>query len=334
MRSFFEANAATTAIVHGIYVRSVSHQTCERKIFTGVSSGTGPDSAAMVANEHARDYALPYLITGNRAYAGQLGVITGRFGAQGQLNALLDPADAYPRQSGADNYHDGFKASPDDEARIRAYIDARAQRERAGRGQWGHNRDRVDDFVESLDKGDLLRANADAFGSRGAELSLIDQVGLALDALEQDLCWSVGIATSGFDTHDDNDRQAGLQDDLFNGLGLLADQLRSRGLFDDTVVAVFSEMSRTTQRNADDGKDHHDVTSALVFGGGVAGGVAYGANDDDIQGEKVDFATGEVDRQNGQHIDAANFVAGVVCLAGADPAAYLPNSEPFTAFIG
>ncbi|MEM6997068.1 MAG: DUF1501 domain-containing protein, partial [Myxococcota bacterium] len=101
-------------------------------------------------------------------------------------------------------------------------------------------------------------------------------------------------------------------------------------LLDETVVVVFSEMSRTPLLNGTGGKDHHPVTSALVFGGGVAGGRAYGGTDDNVRSQLVDFETGEVDDDGGT-LTTASLLAGVVELAGADASEYVTNASPFSA---
>ncbi len=330
---FFEAFAPVSAVVHGINVRSISHKVCERKMFTGTAGGGTPDAGAIVANEHARDYPMPYMVVGATAYTGPLSVISGRVGPQAQINALLEPADLFPRFEQSPYYHEGFEASGAEEAAIRAFLDARTQRERALRGQWGSNKARIDDFVEAMDKGALLRDNAQYFGQTGTQLDLSDQVELALTALERDLAWSVGItANLGFDTHVGNASQGPLQDALFGGLRGLAEALIDRDMLDDTVVAVFSEMSRTPALNGEDGKDHHPVSSALVFGGGVAGGEVYGGNGDRVEALPVDFETGSTTAGDLRSLDTASWVAGVAGLAGAETTEHL-GADPFTAFI-
>jgi uncharacterized protein (DUF1501 family) len=62
--------------------------------------------------------------------------------------------------------------------------------------------------------------------------------------------------------------------------GLLAD-LRARGLLDDTLVLWAGEFGRTPTAEGGDGRDHnpHGFTIWMA-GGGVRGGVSYGATDD------------------------------------------------------
>lgn len=67
---------------------------------------------------------------------------------------------------------------------------------------------------------------------------------------------------------------------LDQGLSTLLDDLDSRGLLDSTLVMVSSEFGRTPKINADAGRDHWPkVFSVMLAGGGIKGGMIYGASD-------------------------------------------------------
>jgi hypothetical protein len=60
----------------------------------------------------------------------------------------------------------------------------------------------------------------------------------------------------------------------------LLDDLSQRGLLDETLVVCLAEFGRTPKFNARAGRDHWGhVFSIAMAGGGVQGGVAYGASD-------------------------------------------------------
>lgn len=62
--------------------------------------------------------------------------------------------------------------------------------------------------------------------------------------------------------------------------GLLRD-LKSRGLLDDTLVLWAGEFGRTPHSAGRDGRDHHpEGFTVWMAGGGVKGGVVYGATDE------------------------------------------------------
>jgi uncharacterized protein (DUF1501 family) len=151
-------------------------------------------------------------------------------------------------------------------------------------------------------------------------------------------------AAFGWDTHGDNFRQGDMHDQLFAGLAALAGDLAARPgraagstMLDDTVVAVFSELSRTPHYlgetdPAHAGKGHWPVTSALVFGGGVRGGRVFGATDELSGSVPVSLATGAADPAGIQPL-YSHFVAGLLALCGADPGLHLdvPVFDAFAA---
>jgi len=62
--------------------------------------------------------------------------------------------------------------------------------------------------------------------------------------------------------------------------GLIAD-LKQRGLFDDTLVAICTEFGRTPTTFNGKGREHYiDAFSSLLCGGGVRPGIAYGETDE------------------------------------------------------
>jgi hypothetical protein len=85
--------------------------------------------------------------------------------------------------------------------------------------------------------------------------------------------------------------------------------------------------------NADGGKDHWPVASAMLFGGGVRGNRVYGGSDDQLAARSLDLETGDVD-DAGVQLQTGNLVAGVLEAVGVDPAPYLPGVEPFRACFG
>lgn len=63
-------------------------------------------------------------------------------------------------------------------------------------------------------------------------------------------------------------------------LSTLLDDLQGRGLLDETLIVLMSEMGRTPRINANGGRDHWtNCYSVVFFGGGITGGTIYGASD-------------------------------------------------------
>lgn len=333
--AFFDAYADRTAVIQGIAMRSISHITCGQRIYTGNSSTGGADAAAIVGHELGRELPLPYLVLGSVAFSGTLGVSTARVGAINQINSLLQPNGLFPELAQYD--YDRFEATDADEALIRDFLERRAERQQATRGALGYNRARIEDFRESLQRSDAVRAKADAFGEFAFSFAIEDQVDLAIRALAEDLSWTVGIDSRlDWDTHAFNEAQGFLHETLFAGLRYLAEQLEAtpgssgKTLLDETLVVVMSEMSRTPLLNAAGGKDHWPTTSMMMFGGPVGGGRSLGGSNEVVEPELIDLATGELDT-SGQLLEPRNIIAGLIEVAGTDPTPYLADAEPFHA---
>ena len=90
-----------------------------------------------------------------------------------------------------------------------------------------------------------------------------------------------------WDSHDDIRIQGGLAKQADAPIAALVEDLKSRGLLDETLVIVGSEFGRapmvqnTGVTVAGAGRDHdHLGFTTLLAGGGVKGGIAYGATDE------------------------------------------------------
>jgi uncharacterized protein (DUF1501 family) len=75
-------------------------------------------------------------------------------------------------------------------------------------------------------------------------------------------------------------------------LAALIQDLKRRGLFDETLVVWATEFGRTPAREGKNGRGHHgDGFSVWLAGAGIKGGIVHGATDDigrSIARDKVD----------------------------------------------
>jgi uncharacterized protein (DUF1501 family) len=89
-----------------------------------------------------------------------------------------------------------------------------------------------------------------------------------------------------WDTHSDhNSRHVKLCADGDRATAALIADLKQRGMLDDTLVVVSGEFGRTpyaeNRDKAKAGRDHHHTAfSTLLAGGGVRGGMTFGASDE------------------------------------------------------
>jgi uncharacterized protein (DUF1501 family) len=85
-----------------------------------------------------------------------------------------------------------------------------------------------------------------------------------------------------WDTHSANSEslKTTLMPPMDQAYSALLEDLSSRGLLDETLVAWMGEFGRTPRINANAGRDHWGtVFSVALSGGGVRGGVVHGASD-------------------------------------------------------
>ena len=88
----------------------------------------------------------------------------------------------------------------------------------------------------------------------------------------------VEVTLGGWDTHDDNfTHVANLCRTLDPAWSTLLDDLRSRGLLEDTLVICMGEFGRTPGINPRQGRDHYpNAWSVVLSGGGIRGGSVVG----------------------------------------------------------
>jgi hypothetical protein len=81
-----------------------------------------------------------------------------------------------------------------------------------------------------------------------------------------------------WDTHNDNfNTVQQLSTELDRGWASLMEDLRDRGLLESTTILWMGEFGRTPQINSAAGRDHYpNAWSAVLAGGGIRGGQAYG----------------------------------------------------------
>jgi uncharacterized protein (DUF1501 family) len=98
----------------------------------------------------------------------------------------------------------------------------------------------------------------------------------------------VEVTLDGWDTHVNNfDAVKNLCGTLDPAWSALMEDLKERGLLDTTLIVWMGEFGRTPKINPQKGRDHFpDAWSAVLAGGGIKGGQAYGQTTKD--GMKVE----------------------------------------------
>jgi|GEM_PF-229136 len=332
VRAFFEAHAARTAIVHGVAVRSVAHDVCQVTMMTGSATGGGADFATRLSEVGAAD-PLPHLVLAGPVYPGALAPLVARAGATGQLQGLVDASILGASDIGLTPLKNPTRDKVDDfvRRRTRAWADAVGEA-RA-------------DLPSALGRASQLEALRGDL-SFAADGSFESQIELAVQALGRGVAQCVTISPPvSWDTHTDSDnQQSQLWEAFFAGMNRLASRLATTPapilagqsnvgmLASETVVVVLSEMARTPQLNADNGRDHWPWTSVVLFGDGITGGRAIGGYDAGYRGLGVDPATGETDAARAAPTPT-QLGATLMALADLDPSVLGPTVEPLVGIL-
>jgi len=326
VHNFFQEHASETIVVNGISVGSIVHGECRRRIATGSRLDSAADMACLAAVSHGSSETLPYLDLTGGGRVGPHAAMAGSLGRNNQILALLDrtlevPAPdgtLFPRYTPSTSQRDALEAYLDQ--RRSQYTDrlgARASSSRVATLEAAIERQRA--LMEST----VLQDNL-SFGQAG---TLVEQCELAASLMASGFCHSASVNSgANWDTHTDLDQQHLLYEDLFDGLGVLVDTLKGEQIWDETIVVVISEMTRTPLINSDGGKDHWPNTSALLMGGGLDGGrVLGGSSQDTLDALPVNLESGLLDPSSDQLITYGSFAAGVLHAAGIDASEYLPG---------
>ncbi len=85
---FFEAYGSETCIINGIEVESLTHEACQRIIFTGQPSAGRDDWPALIGSQSPQP--LPVMIVSGPSYTVEHAQYVLRTGEDGQLSKLLD----------------------------------------------------------------------------------------------------------------------------------------------------------------------------------------------------------------------------------------------------
>lgn len=92
----------------------------------------------------------------------------------------------------------------------------------------------------------------------------------------------LSIGNPCWDTHSDHERRLKehLMPPMDQGCAALLEDLRERGLLEETLVVWMGEFGRSPRFNPQGGRDHWgSVFSMMLAGGGIRGGTVYGESD-------------------------------------------------------
>jgi uncharacterized protein (DUF1501 family) len=330
--TFFERYAHQSLILKGVQVPSVAHENCLRLMMTGSTSSERADWPAIVGHTRADDFALPHIVIQGPAFPGPAGSAVTRTGSSGQLEGML--SGNIIGWSDTQTSKPGSQA----EARMDDYLSRRLAAVAETHGS-AAMRERAAYYLTAQERSRDLKDLASVLDWSGGT-ALGSQVDLAVDALSMGISRCAMLSSNyGWDTHTNNDEtQSSNFESLFDALVELMEKMSatpgesSDFLIDETVLVVLSEMGRTPQLNADEGKDHWPYTSVLISGPRFTGGRVVGGYDNYYYGKTVDRATGELS-DKGHDLNVEELGATLLLAAGIDPNDHLTGVQGISGVI-
>lgn len=171
-----------------------------------------------------------------------------------------------------------------------------------------------------------------------------DGLHLAIHALKTNQARFIYVSANiqTFDTHTDHFRQQTIQlKRAFEELATFIDALkRERNAFgplwEQTTVAIGSELGRFPRLNTARGKDHWPENSWILLGRGIRkedGGVTLGETDVTFRGVEVDPRTGSAQSGNRRPIFLDAIFATLVKIAGGDPSRFGYSSDAVLEYV-
>ena len=157
------------------------------------------------------------------------------------------------------------------------------------------------------------------FGNSALIARKLVEEGVRFINVTWDIFWTrpAQLDGAGWDTHQRNFsilRETLLPnyDHTFSGL---MEDLAARGLLEDTLVVVMSDMGRTPKINKHAGRDHWTFCYSVLFAGaGIRGGTIFGRSDEQAAYVKDD------------PVSPADICATIYACLGIDPEMQIPDS--------
>lgn len=276
---FFQKWGSRLLVLNGVDTTTGNHDTGTRVMWSGQVAEGYPSLGALIAASKSPGNSLAFLSGGGYETTGGLVPLT-RINNVGAFSRLAYPELLNPGRP--ETFH--TKATEDRIARMQ--------------------RERLDDLINAQGLPAYKRTMGALYTSRGGDNELailakslpsndklnaarigVHRAGLlALSGFKSGLVISATVSAGGFDTHGnhDGDHPRRLAE-LLQGLDLIFEDARSpefNSILDKLVVIVGSDFGRTPSYNAQNGKDHWNITSMMMMGPGIRGGRTIGSTDD------------------------------------------------------
>src|SRR5262245_12037121 len=259
--------------INGLDYSVNNHSPGARYMATGkLDSLAYPTFAALVAACRGSSCPLAFLTFGNYSATGNL-VAMSRVPYLPSLQKIAN-ADAVEGNARAP-YHDRFALDRIEQTLAKEHA-ATGSQPRLPRAERGENM-----LYAAQVNSKALQRVTQYIPKTSPKERLSQQAEIALASFKAGVCVSANLDIGQFDSHANNDRdQMKLIPEFLAGIAYLVRRAGELKIRDQLVVVVQSEMGRTPNYNAGNGKDHWSIGSALFLGRGIKGNRVIGATDE------------------------------------------------------
>lgn len=269
-----------------------NHSPGARYMATGkLDSLAYPTFAALVAACRGPECPLAFLTFGNYSATGNL-VAMSRVPYLPSLQRIAN-ADAIEGNERSP-YHDKFALDRIEEA-LREGNVANANQPRLPRAERGENM-----LYAAQINSKALQRVAQYIPKTSPKERMSQQAEIALASFKAGVCVSANLTISQFDSHANNDPdQMKLIPEFLAGIAYTIRRAGELKIRDQLVVVIQSEMGRTPNYNAGNGKDHWSIGSVMFLGRGIKGNRVIGATDEKQFAISLDPTALKLDKEKG-----------------------------------
>jgi uncharacterized protein (DUF1501 family) len=300
---FYAEFGAELLTFNGLDYSVNNHSPGARYMATGkLDSLAYPTFAALIAACRGPDCPLAFLTFGNYSATGNL-VAMSRVPYLQSLKKIAN-ADAIDGNERSP-YHDKFVTDRIEEALREQHAVAGAA-PKLPRAERGENM-----LYAAQVNSKALQRVTQYIPAQIPKERLAQQAEIALAAFRAGVCVSANLTIGQFDSHANNDPdQMKLIPEFLAGIAYTVRRAGELKIREQLVVVIQSEMGRTPNYNAGNGKDHWSIGSAMFLGRGIRGNRVIGATDEKQFAVPLDPKTLKLDKEKGarvrpEHVHAA-----------------------------
>jgi hypothetical protein len=308
---FYKEFGNELLVLNGIDYSVNNHTPGARYMATGkLDSLAYPTFAALVAACKGPACPLSYLTFGNYSATGNL-VAMSRVPYLPSLSRIAN-ADSVEGNIKSP-YHSDFALSRIENALAEVH-DARGEMPRLPRQERAENM-----LYAAQVNSKALQRVTPYIPAKIPKERLSQQAEIALACFKAGVCVSANLTIGQFDSHANNDvDQMKLIPEFLAGVAHFVRRAGELGIREKLVVIIQSEMGRTPNYNAGNGKDHWSIGSIMFMGPGIKGNRVLGATDEKQYLVPLNPQTLAIDKEKGirvrpEHIhESLRQYAGIV----------------------